>query len=70
MTEAVAWQYLDRYVFNSENIDNIIAAEPTFHRMRDDRTDMEDLYRDWDPALIGHLEPGINLKKIKKIITG
>lgn len=38
--------------------------------MKENRIDTEELYRGWDPGLIGRLEPGINLKKIKKIITG
>jgi hypothetical protein len=70
ITDAVTKQYLDRYVFNAKNLDNISAAKPTFDWMKDNRIEMEDLYREWDPGLIGRLEPGINLKKIKKIITG
>jgi len=70
LTGALAWQYLDRYVFNATDIDNIVAAKPTFEWMKENRVDTEDLYRKWDPRLIGRLEPGINLKKVKKIITG
>jgi hypothetical protein len=70
LIENISWQYFDRICFTTKNISSIANEEALYNHLRKNKIDMHALFEGWKSDEIKQLEPGINIRKIKKYILG
>ena len=66
----ITWKYLDSICFNGKDMDKILALKDSFKLLKEKGVDMKALYQGWESEKLAGFEPGIDYKKIKKLILG
>jgi hypothetical protein len=68
--ENITWKYLDSVCFDGGDPGPIVALKDRFGQLSERGIDMKALYKGWDSDKVSAFDPDIDIKKIKKSLTG
>jgi hypothetical protein len=66
----LSWKYLDFVCFNEIGIEKIVALRDTFTYLRENKINMDLIYKDWKSDEVKQFEPLLDFKEIRSSLTG